>query len=222
MISGGEDHKTGQADKENLEEEKRYAKLERWTRKHFPDMQDIVYHWSGQVMEPVDMLAFMGKNPDDQNIYIATGDSGNGMTHATIAGILICDLIVGRENPWTKLYDPSRITLKAAPEFLKEVGNMSVQYLDYFDAGDVQSINELIPGQGAIVNMKGKKVAVYKDESQKVHAYSAICPHMGCVLQWNGDEHSFDCPCHGSRFTCQGAVVNGPAKGDMERLELGE
>lgn len=222
LISGGEDHKTGQADKEKLEEEQRYAKLERWTRKHFPAMQEIVYHWSGQVMEPVDMMGFIGKNPGDKNIYIATGDSGNGMTHATIAGILISDLILGKENPWAKLYDPSRITLKAAPHFLQEVGNMSIQYLDYFDAGDVKSITELKARQGAIVNMKGKKVAVYKDETETVHAYSAICPHMGCVLQWNGDEHSFDCPCHGSRFTCQGVVVNGPAKNDMERIEIGE
>ena len=142
------------------------------------------------------------------------------MTHATIAGILICDLIVGRENPWTKLYDPSRITLKAAPEFLKEVGNMSAQYLDYFDAGDVQSINVLTPGQGAIINMKGKKVAVYKDESRKVHTYSAICPHMGCVLQWNGDEKTFDCPCHGSRFSKEGTVINGPALSNLERIEI--
>jgi len=217
LISGGEDHKTGQADKEKLEEGQRYAKLERWTRKRFPLMQEIVYHWSGQVMEPVDMMAFIGRNPGDKNIYIATGDSGNGMTHSTIAGMLISDIIMGKKNPWEKLYDPSRITLKAASHFLQEVGNMSAQYLDYFEAGDIKSIAELKPRQGAIVNMKGKKAAVYKDESGMVHTFSAICPHLGCVLQWNGDEHSFDCPCHGSRFTCQGVVVNGPAKEDMER-----
>lgn len=220
LISGGEDHKTGQADKEHIEEEDRYARLERWTRSHFPSMKEIVYHWSGQVMEPVDLMAFIGKNPGDNNIYIATGDSGNGMTHGTIAGILISDLIQGRGNPWTKLYDPSRITLKAAGHFLKEVGNMSAQYLDYLEEGDVKSVRELKPEQGAIVNMKGKKVAVYKDEAEMLHAFSAICPHMGCVLQWNGDEHSFDCPCHGSRFTCHGAVVNGPAQEDMKRVEF--
>ena len=220
LIAGGEDHKTGQASKENLEEEGRFAKLEQWTRKHFPSMREIVYHWSGQVMEPVDMMAFIGKNPGDKNIYIATGDSGNGMTHGTIAGMLIRDLILGKPNPWVKLYDPSRITLKAAGDFLKEVANMSAQYLDYFDAGDVESIRDLTAGQGAIVSMKGKKVAVYKDETQMLHTFSAICPHMGCVLQWNGSEHSFDCPCHGSRFTCHGAVVNGPAKSDMSRVEF--
>jgi glycine/D-amino acid oxidase-like deaminating enzyme/nitrite reductase/ring-hydroxylating ferredoxin subunit len=221
LIAGGEDHKTGQADKEKIDQETRYKNLERWTRRHFPMMKDIVYHWSGQVFEPVDMMAFIGKNPGDKNIYIATGDSGNGMTHGTIAGMLISDLILGKANPWQKLYDPSRITVKAAKEFLSEVGNMSAQYLDYFDPGDVKSIHELQVDQGAIVNMKGKKVAVYKDHSQVIHAYSAICPHLGCVLQWNGDEHSFDCPCHGSRFTCEGQVVNGPAIGNLKRIELG-
>jgi glycine/D-amino acid oxidase-like deaminating enzyme/nitrite reductase/ring-hydroxylating ferredoxin subunit len=220
LIAGGEDHKTGQASKENVEEQDRYAKLELWTRKYFPTMKEIVYHWSGQVLEPVDLMAFIGKNPGDKNIYIATGDSGNGMTHGTIAGILISDLILGRENPWTKLYDPSRITVKAAGYFLQEVGNMSAQYLDYFDSGDVKSIRELKPEQGAIVNMKGKKVAVYKDEQEMLHAFSAVCPHMGCILHWNGDEHSFDCPCHGSRFTCHGAVVNGPAQVDLTRVEF--
>ena len=220
LIAGGEDHKTGQADKEHIEEEQRYGRLERWTRKHFPSMEKIVYHWSGQVLEPVDMMAFIGKNPGDKNIYIATGDSGNGMTHGTIAGMLISDLILGRKNPWEKLYDPSRITLRSVPEFLNEVGNMSVQYLDFFQASEVKSLDEIKPRDGAIVNIRGKKVAVYRDETEGLHAFSAICPHMGCVLQWNGDEHSFDCPCHGSRFTCQGVVVNGPAKNDLSRMQL--
>lgn len=220
VIAGGEDHKTGQADKENIDQEQRYARLERWTRRRFPEMKEIIYHWSGQVMEPVDLMAFIGKNPGDKNIYIATGDSGNGMTHGTIAGMLISDLIRGRKNSWEKLYDPSRITLKATSDFLKEVGNMSAQYLDYFEADDIKSIDELQPRQGGIVSIKGKKVALYKDEAQGLHAFSAICPHMGCVLQWNGDEHSFDCPCHGSRFTCQGSVVNGPAKDDLARIQL--
>ncbi|HEY9487565.1 MAG TPA: FAD-dependent oxidoreductase [Chryseosolibacter sp.] len=220
LIAGGEDHKTGQSEKEHLEEQQRYGKLERWVRRQFPSMTEIVYHWSGQVMEPVDMMAFIGKNPGDRNIYIATGDSGNGMTHGTIAGMLISDLILGKKNPWENLYDPSRITLKATSDFLKEVGNMGMQYLDYFESGDIRSLSELKPRHGGIVTMNRKKVALYKDESEVLHAFSAICPHMGCILHWNGDEHSFDCPCHGSRFTCQGVVVNGPAKDNMQRLYL--
>ena len=221
LIAGGEDHKTGQADKEDLEESRRYAKLELWTRRHFPAMKELVYRWSGQVMEPVDLMAFIGKNPGDRNIYIATGDSGNGITHGTIAGMLISDLIQGRNNPWARLYDPSRITLKAAGYFLQEAGNMSLQYLDYFEAGDIKTIRELAVGQGAIVNLNGKKIAVYKDKSKVVRAFSAVCPHLGCIVRWNGDENSFDCPCHGSRFTCEGVVVNGPALSGLERIDPG-
>lgn len=219
LIAGGEDHKTGQAEKENIPEENRYENLITWTKARFP-IQDIIYKWSGQVLEPVDSLAFIGRNPGDKNIYIATGDSGNGMTHGTIAGLLIADLIAGVDNPWEKLYSPSRITMKAAGDFLQEVGNMTMQYLDYLTPGDIQSLNQLQAQQGAIINLGTKKAAVYRDEKNVLHAFSAICPHLGCVVQWNGSEKSFDCPCHGSRFTCEGKVVNGPAQGDLKHIVL--
>jgi glycine/D-amino acid oxidase-like deaminating enzyme/nitrite reductase/ring-hydroxylating ferredoxin subunit len=218
LIAGGEDHKTGQAEDENIPEEDRFNRLIDWTRQRFPMMNEIIYRWSGQVLEPVDSLAFIGRNPGNRSIYIATGDSGNGMTHGTIAGMLIHDLILGKKNPWEKIYDPSRITLKATGHFLKEVGNMTVQYLDYLAPGDVKSINELPINEGAIVNLGAKKAAVYRDEKNVLHAFSAICPHLGCIVQWNGTEKSFDCPCHGSRFTCEGKVVNGPSQSDLKRI----
>lgn len=220
LFAGGEDHKTGQMDKENITEEDRFKSLINWTRKRFPMINQIVYHWSGQVLEPVDSLAYIGKNPGDKNIYIVTGDSGNGMTHAAIGGMLISDLIRGIENPWEKLYDPSRITIKATGDYLKEVGNMAAQYLDFLTPGDVKSVENLSPGQGAIINLAAKKTAVYRDENNVLHSYSAICPHLGCVVQWNGSEKSFDCPCHGSRFTCEGKVVNGPATNDLKKINL--
>jgi glycine/D-amino acid oxidase-like deaminating enzyme/nitrite reductase/ring-hydroxylating ferredoxin subunit len=222
LICGGEDHKTGQADKEKISEEDRYSILEGWARKRFPVMTDIIYKWSGQVMEPLDSLAFIGLNPGDDNIYIVTGDSGNGMTHGTIAGMLISDLINGRKNPWEKLYSPSRITLKTAGDYLKEVGNMAAQYVDLISAGDLKAAHDLKPDQGGILAVGLKKIALYKDESGSLHAYSAICPHLGCVLQWNAEEKSFDCPCHGSRFTCEGKVINGPAATDLKRIEITE
>jgi glycine/D-amino acid oxidase-like deaminating enzyme/nitrite reductase/ring-hydroxylating ferredoxin subunit len=220
LISGGEDHKTGQADKEDIAEEDRYAALVSWTRKRFPIMQDVVYKWSGQVMEPVDAMAFIGRNPGDKNVYIITGDSGNGMTHGTIAGMLISDLIIGRENPWEKLYDPGRITLKAAGDFLQEAGNMAAQYIDLLSPGDVKFLDEIKTGQGAILSSGLKKIAAYRDEQNVLHTFSAICPHLGCVVQWNGSEHSFDCPCHGSRFTGHGKVVNGPAVSDLKQVSM--
>ena len=222
LICGGADHKTGQADEEEIPETDRYRLLEEWARKRFPAMKEIVYEWSGQVLEPLDSLAFIGRNPGDDDIYIVTGDSGNGMTHCTIAGMLISDLINGKQNPWEKIYSPSRITLKTAGDYLKEVGNMAAQYVDLVSAGDIAAGRDLKPDEGGILAVGLKKIALYKDLSGTLHAFSAICPHLGCVLQWNGEEKSFDCPCHGSRFTCEGKVVNGPASTDLKKMEITE
>ncbi len=222
LISGGADHKTGQADEEQIPEEERFNILENWARKRFPAMREIVYKWSGQVMEPLDGMGFIGRNPGDDDIYIVTGDSGNGMTHGTIAGMLISDLINGISNPWEKLYSPSRITVKTAGDYLKEVGNMAAQYVDLISAGDIKSANQLNNDEGGVLAVGLKKIAVYKDRSGNLQAYSAICPHLGCVLQWNGIEKSFDCPCHGSRFTCEGKVINGPAHSDLKKIEITE
>jgi Rieske Fe-S protein len=222
LIYGGADHKVGQADAENLPEEDRFKVLEESARKRFPAMTGIVYRWSGQVLEPLDSMAFIGRNPGDNDIYIVTGDSGNGMTHGTIAGMLISDLINDVENPWEKLYSPSRITVKTAGDYLKEVGNMTAQYLDYLSPGDIESAKELKEEEGGIMAVGLKKVAMYKDARGVLHAYSAVCPHLGCIVQWNGEEKSFDCPCHGSRFTCEGKVINGPASTDLRKIAISE
>jgi Rieske Fe-S protein len=168
-------------------------------------------------MEPVDALAYIGRNPMDAgNVYIATGDSGQGMTHGTIAGILLTDLIRGRDNPWAKLYDPSRRSLRATGEFLKENLDVAVQYKDLVTPGEVKSIAEIAPGTGAILRDGLKKLAVYKDPGGTVHKRSALCPHLGCVVEWNHTEKTWDCPCHGSRFKGSGQVVNGPSLGNMK------
>lgn len=222
LIVGGEDHKTGQADDENLPEEDRYFNLMKWARVRFPSMVNVIYRWSGQIMEPVDYMAFIGKNPGDDNIYIITGDSGNGITHGTIGGILIRDLIVGRENPWTDLYDPSRKPLKEAGTYLQEAGNMAKQYADWISDGDIKEANDLKPGEGGIISSGLKKYAVYRDENNQLHAFSAVCPHLKGVVQWNATEKSFDCPVHGSRFTTEGKVINGPSESDLRELEVKE
>src|SRR2546421_4725527 len=166
LIVGGEDHKTGQQDDAN----KRFSALERWTRRRFPMIEGIEYRWSGEVMEPVDGLAFIGRNPmDAKNVFIATGDSGNGMTHGTIAGILLTDLIMGRKNSWESIYEPSRMTLRALPEFARENLNMALQYTDLIVAGDVDSVEEIKPGGGAVISRGLSKVAVYRDPKDKIH-----------------------------------------------------
>lgn len=216
LIVGGEDHKTGQKDDSN----KRFAALERWTRHRFPMVESVEYRWSGEVMEPVDGLAFIGRNPmDSDNVYIATGDSGNGMTHGTIAGMLLTDLIMGRQNPWEKIYDPSRISLRALGEFAKENLNVAAQYTDLIVGGDVDSVDEIKKDSGAVISRGLSKIAVYRDADGELHERSAVCRHLGCIVNWNSLEKSWDCPCHGSRYDALGHVTQGPANSDLERIK---
>jgi glycine/D-amino acid oxidase-like deaminating enzyme/nitrite reductase/ring-hydroxylating ferredoxin subunit len=212
LIVGGEDHKTGQAD-DAIE---RWARLEQWTRQRFPMAQTVEFRWSGQVMEPVDALGFIGRNPGEEHTYIVTGDSGHGMTHGTIAGMLLTDLILGRENPWSKLYNPARVNLKAAGVFASENLNVAAKYGEWFSGGEIRSLEDLPCNSGAVFRDGMNKVAAYRDEQGQVHEYSAICPHLGCVIHWNSVEKTWDCPCHGSRFDCYGEVVNGPANTCLE------
>ncbi len=212
LIVGGEDHKTGQSSDASA----RYPRLEEWTRARFPEVTAIRCHWSGQVLETIDGLAFIGRNPlDGPNVYIATGDSGQGMTHGTIAGILLTDLIVGRKNSWAALYDPERKSLRAAGRFLRESVNVALQYSDWITPGNVASIDDIAPGAGAVVRRGLTKMAACRDDQGMVYKFSAICPHLGCVVQWNPGENSWDCPCHGSRFDKQGRLLCGPANTDL-------
>jgi glycine/D-amino acid oxidase-like deaminating enzyme/nitrite reductase/ring-hydroxylating ferredoxin subunit len=215
LICGGEDHKTGQAN----DAEERFERLEVWTRERFPVTGGVVCAWSGQVLEPVDTLAFIGRNPGERNVYIATGDSGNGITHGTIAGQLLTDLVAGNRSPWAGLYDPARTPARALGEFARENLNVARQYGAWATPGDVETAADVAPGCGAIVRSGLLKLAVFRDEQGEVHAFNATCTHLGCVVQWNGTEQSWDCPCHGSRFGTDGRVLNGPAARPLEPAE---
>ena len=212
LIVGGEDHKTGHED----DAEQRYARLEAWTRQRFASVESFPYRWSGQVLEPVDGLAFIGRNPGEEHVYVATGDSGNGMTHGTIAGILIADLVAGRDNPWVTLYNPSRVTLGAAGEYARENLDTASQYVELVTPGEADSEVEIPAGSGAVVRRGLSKVAIYRDESGQTIELSAVCTHLGCIVHWNSGERTWDCPCHGSRFDPTGRVVNGPANSNLE------
>jgi glycine/D-amino acid oxidase-like deaminating enzyme/nitrite reductase/ring-hydroxylating ferredoxin subunit len=227
LIVGGEDHQTGNFSSDN-DIEKRYSQLESWAKDRFP-IEGIEYKWSGQVMEPQDSIAFIGHNPGDNrnNIYIATGDSGNGITHGTIAGILLTDLILGKSNPWTALYDPSREPRKEPSanawgdvEQTQDGGEENSTHQQGKQENDkkssskgeeeeISSLENLKERQGIV--LEEKKIAAYKDHKGQLHAYSAVCTHLGCIVTWNNSEKSFDCPCHGSRFSSTGNVINGPA-----------
>jgi glycine/D-amino acid oxidase-like deaminating enzyme/nitrite reductase/ring-hydroxylating ferredoxin subunit len=213
LIVGGEDHKAGQAQ----DAEARFARLESWMREHSPAAGPVEYRWSGQVMETVDGLAFIGRNPlDADNVYIVSGDSGMGLTHGTIAGILITDLIQRRPNPWEELYDPARVRTGATVEWVKENINVALQYKDWLTRGGVASIDQIAPGNGAIMAESGGKIAVYRDEQGEVHRRSAVCPHLGCIVAWNPAASTWDCPCHGSRFDKHGTVISGPSSSDLD------
>jgi Rieske Fe-S protein len=223
LISGGEDHPTGDLRPDETQEKSRYQNLETWTKNNFP-IEDILYRWSGQVLEPVDSLAFIGRNPlDRDNVYIITGDSGTGMTHCTIGGILIRDLILGKKNPWEKIYDPSRITLYTGDVFFKEMmrGLMTL-VRGTPDDGRVKEISQIRSGEAKICNVDGHKCGVYRDEGGEFHMVSAHCTHLKATVHWNADEKTWDCPWHGSRFTFDGHVINGPANKDLPVYEESE
>jgi glycine/D-amino acid oxidase-like deaminating enzyme/nitrite reductase/ring-hydroxylating ferredoxin subunit len=208
LIVGGEDHKTGQP---HDGYEQRFERLIAWARRYFRFAGDPLYRWSGQVLEPNDGLAFIGRNPGDEHTFIATGDSGHGMTHGTIAGMLLPDLIAGRPNPWADLYDPGRVRARAVAEFAKENVNVAAQYLDLVKPAELETADRIPPGSGAVLREGVGRIAVYRDEQGALHRHSAICTHLKCVVAWNDVEKSWDCPCHGSRFDARGAVRNGPA-----------
>lgn len=214
LLIGGEDHKTGQEE----ETRKPFENLESWIVQRIQNFKPV-YYWSGQIEEPVDSLAFIGRNPmDNPNIYIATGDSGNGLTHGTIAGILLTDLITGVKNPWEEVYKPSRKNFKAADEYVKENLNVAKEYLKEILPSEHYSDEALanIPiGTGKVLQKGLHKRCVFKDESGKIHECTAICPHLAGEVKWNTAEKTWDCPCHGSRFDPCGKLIDGPAISDL-------
>jgi Rieske Fe-S protein len=143
-----------------------------------------------------------------------------GMTHGTIAAMLLSDLIGGRSNPWAEAYDPNRKPIAGFADFVRENVNVAAQYTDWVTGGDVSSVDEIQPEHGAIIRDGASKVAVFRDNAGEFHTMSATCTHLGCVVNWNGVEKTWDCPCHGSRFNALGKVVNGPATRDLSPVHL--
>lgn len=214
LIVGGADHKTG----EDKHPEHRYDEIEKWVRDRFPMALSVDYRWSGEVMEPADGVAYLGRNPmGDKNTYIITGDSGNGMTHCTIGAMIISDLICGRDTKWEALYSPKRKVTHGITEFVSHQADVLTKYGEWLSSGEVKSAEDIEPGQGAIVRKGIHKLAVYRDEAGTLHSLSAKCTHMGCVVHFNSAERSWDCPCHGSRFSTDGDVLHGPATSPLSK-----
>jgi glycine/D-amino acid oxidase-like deaminating enzyme len=216
LIVGGEDHRTGQED----DGEERFARLWQWTQERFPMADEMLYKWSGQFLETHDGLAFIGRySSGEPNVYLITGDSGMGMTHGTLGGMLVSDLILGGENAWTDVYDPSRILTQSITEAVPEIISSTVPYVDWVTGGDVSSPDEIENGEGAIISHGTTKIAAYRDENGKLHQRSAVCTHMGCIVRFNSLEKTWDCPCHGSRFGTDGHPINTPAILPLEEIK---
>jgi glycine/D-amino acid oxidase-like deaminating enzyme/nitrite reductase/ring-hydroxylating ferredoxin subunit len=215
LIVGGEDHHSGHS----YDAETRFKRLAEWARERFP-IQDVEFEWSGQVMEPIDGMAFIGRNPmDHDNVYIATGDSGHGITHGVIAGLLIRDLISGTPNPWTDLYDPSRINFRELGDYFKNNLHVAKHYAEWISRGQgrVDDVAEIQPGSGRIYWNGIQPLAIYRDEGGELQQRSAVCTHLGCIVHWNEAAKTWDCPCHGSGFEPDGKVVRGPARDELEK-----
>jgi glycine/D-amino acid oxidase-like deaminating enzyme/nitrite reductase/ring-hydroxylating ferredoxin subunit len=216
LIVGGEDHRTG----EDAHPEGRWDRLESWTRERVPSAGNVVRRWSGQVMEPADGLGFVGHNPAHApGVFIATGDSGHGLTQGTLAASMLVHLIAGETHPYESLYDPRRISLRSLPAFARENFDTARHYIEWIRPADVRDEEEIPRGEGATILEHGRRLAVYRDERGICHRVSAACPHLGGVVHWNAAEKTWDCPCHGSRFDAQGRVVNGPSLGDLAPVD---
>ena len=211
VIFGGEDHKTGQSADTNA----CYPRLEAQLR-HLVGEIELTHRWSGQVIETPDGLPYIGRAADHQ--FSATGFAGNGLTFGTLAAIMISDAIAGRRNPWTDLFSPDRLALgRALWDYVKE--NADYPYYltrDWLTGSEARSMRGIRRGEGRIIERNGAKIAAFRDDRGTVTMRSATCTHMGCIVRWNRAEQTWDCPCHGSRFTPSGRVIAGPAESPLE------
>ena len=209
LIVGGEDHRTGEA----TDMEDRFRRIESWTRERFPEFGQARYRWSGQVMEPVDYMPYSGRNPGNDNIYVHTGDSGQGMTNGVAGALNIAALLFEQKARFADVLDPSRKPRAGTSlaEFVSGQAEAVKNLGGYLTGGEIGSANELQPGQGAIIRRGITKIAAYRDEDGTLVERSATCTHAGCIVHWNPLERCWDCPCHGSWFAPDGTVINAPA-----------
>jgi glycine/D-amino acid oxidase-like deaminating enzyme/nitrite reductase/ring-hydroxylating ferredoxin subunit len=212
-IVGGEDHRTGQSENTQV----RLQALEHWILERIPDAR-FQCRWSGQILEPVDGLPYVGRNSLDHNVLTATGFSGTGWAYGALAARILVDTLHGREHPLAHTLAATRITPRAsAARYVAENVQFPWHFFGDRLSAESRRIDQLPPEQGAVFTSKGTgKLAVYRDAHNVLHAVSAVCPHLGCIVAFNAVESSWDCPCHGSRFGVTGELMNGPATRGLE------
>lgn len=218
LIVGGEDHKTGH--QENTED--CFRKLEAHIRKYF-SVSEIVNKWSSQYYEPTDGLPYIGHLPGHPGtMYVATGYGGNGMVLSNVAALTLTDMIVSGESEYEELYDPNRIKLVAGfSNFMKEAADVVGKLIEKVLPTDkLDELADMANGEARVVKYEGHRLAIYKDENGTVHALNSACTHIKCEVAWNNAERSWDCPCHGSRFSVTGEVLTAPARKDLEKIPV--
>lgn len=213
----GERHKSGQRE----DTDAAWRKLEQLLRARF-DAQAVEYRWSAQHYRPADGLPYIGPSIGSGHLYLATGFATDGLTYGTLAAILLSEQIAGRSTEYDELYSPRRFTpVKSVGKFLKENLNVAGYYVkDYIKGGEAKALAEVRCGEGRVIEIDGDKLAVYRDDAGDLHAVSPVCTHLKCIVHWNRAERSWDCPCHGSRFSHEGDVLEGPALAPLERRTI--
>jgi glycine/D-amino acid oxidase-like deaminating enzyme/nitrite reductase/ring-hydroxylating ferredoxin subunit len=218
LLVGGEGHKPGTGGDTRV----RYRRLEAFAREHW-DVRSVDYRWSAQDNTTLDGVPYVGPlTPWDDRVLMATGFAKWGMTGGTAAAIILADRVQDKENAWAGLFDPSRLTLRAsARRFLTENAEVGLRFVgDRLTKPGLRSLEELRPGEGDIVRHDGEKVAAFRDDDGTVTAVAPVCTHLGCQVNFNAAERSWDCPCHGSRFAVDGSVLHGPAVHRLERKPI--
>lgn len=215
IVSAGGEHKTGQAE----DTREFFRSQERFVTKSYPG-SEVLYRWSSQAVVPVDRVPYIGRmHAGNERLFTATGFGAWGMAAGTAAAMILTDMITGKANPWAPVFDPGRFTPGAsAKEFLSQNLNVGKEFVKGHLGLGRGAVSEVRPGEGRVIQEGGKKIGVYRDEAGAVHAVHAVCTHMGCTVAWNSAEKSWDCPCHGSRFSQTGEVLNSPAVEDLERI----
>lgn len=217
VLIGGADHRTGQV----TDTEACYDALQRYARTALSGVpHELAYRWSAEWGQPVDGLPAIGAW---RGQYVATGFAGNGMTLATFAGMLLADLLLGRENDLADLFDPRHLHLRVgAVAYLEEGLESAAYYVGDRLRADATPPWALAPGEGRVLELDGRRVAASRDDRGRLHLLSPVCTHLGCLVHWNGAERTWDCPCHGSRYAPDGRVLSGPAIDPLARLEVPE
>lgn len=217
LIVSRQGYRTGHADTARKSRELRWFVQNRF------QVTSIEYEWINQDYDAADRVPYIGHlTPGSKHLYTATGFNAWGLTNGTVAATIISDEIIGNHNRWAELYRATRVNLKASGgKLLKENVHAGEMWLrDKLASGHRKTVETVAPGEGEIVDLHGKKTAVYRNEEGRIHAVSAVCTHLGCIVHWNKADKSWDCPCHGSRFDAEGKVISGPTRKELEPVSL--